>query len=63
MGLRIYIACDEEEKAEVHAEETENRTILKGSGDDPQRIELVKQIIMGTVHETPSETYREKEAC
>lgn len=55
MGLIIYLACDDEAKAKLRAEETENRLILKGSSDDPNRVALIEKLLTAIAYETPSE--------
>lgn len=36
MGLIIYLACDDEAKSKLRAEETENRFSLEGKDEDPK---------------------------
>lgn len=55
MGLIIYLACDDEAKAKLRAEETEKRMNLKGDVSDPNRSKLLEKILETIAHETASE--------
>lgn len=46
MGLEIYMACKQEEKAKLRAENTEGRLNLKGRDDDPTALTSQKRYSM-----------------
>jgi len=43
MGLLIYLACDDEAKAKLRAEETEHHLNLKGMEGDADRFKLIEK--------------------
>lgn len=60
MGLVLYLACDDEDKAALRAEDAEKRFVLKGTDEGPQRFQLMEQIIRKITHDMPLEKYNEK---
>lgn len=63
MGLIVYIAYEEEAKAKVHVEETENRLLLRGKDEEPQRLNLIRQHTEAIAHETEFEKCNDKSLC
>lgn len=59
VGTLVYLACDEEAKTKLRAEETEKRLNLKGGSEDDDRDKMIDGIIVAIAHETSSERMRE----
>lgn len=55
MGLIAYLACDEEAKDKLRAEEAEKSIKLRGDETDPDRTALIDKSISTIAHETPSQ--------
>lgn len=55
MELIVFISYNDERKANIRAEETENRLVLQGMNEDPHIFILIRQIIQIITHETPLE--------
>lgn len=52
IALIVYLGCDDEAKAKLRAEETEDHLQLKGNTGDPDRTQLIHKIIETIAHET-----------
>lgn len=55
VGLIVYLGSEDEAKAKIRDEETENLLTIRGSEDDPERFALVRQIFQTITHETSIE--------
>lgn len=60
MALIIYLACDDEAKEKLGAEESEGSLTLKGTDRNTQRYQFIPEIIKKISYETPTEKCNEK---